>query len=113
MIETNIENKFSFVFDENQLAIKETIRNFAEEKIKPHVMEFDESQEFPIDLMHQLGELGFLGILVPEKFGGAGLGYVEYALVVEEIARIDPSIALSVAAHNGLCTNHINVFAND
>jgi len=113
MVETKTENNFTLEFDENQLAIKETIRNFAEEKIRPRVMEFDESQEFPIDLMHQLGELGFLGILVPEKFGGAGLGYVEYALVVEELARIDPSISLSVAAHNGLCTNHINVFAND
>lgn len=113
MVETKTENNFILEFDENQLAIKETIRNFAEEKIKPHVMEFDESQEFPIDLMHQLGELGFLGILVPEKFGGAGLGYVEYALIVEEIARVDPSLSLSVAAHNGLCTNHINVFAND
>ncbi|TSA29528.1 MAG: acyl-CoA dehydrogenase [Ignavibacteriales bacterium] len=113
MVETKIESKFFVEFDENQLAIKETIRNFAEEKIKPHVMEFDESQEFPIDLMHQLGELGFLGILVPEKFGGAGLGYIEYALIIEEIARIDPSLSLSVAAHNGLCTNHINVFAND
>jgi len=113
MVETKTENNFTFELDENQLAIKETIRNFAEEKIKPRVMEFDESQEFPIDLMHQLGELGFLGILVPESFGGAGLGYVEYALVVEELARIDPSLSLSVAAHNGLCTNHINVFAND
>ncbi len=113
MVETKTENNFILEFDENQLAIKETIRNFAEEKIKPHVMEFDESQEFPVDLMHQLGELDFLGILVPEKFGGAGLGYVEYALVVEELARIDPSLALSVAAHNGLCTNHIYVFAND
>jgi len=113
MVETNLENKFFIEFDENQLAIKETIRNFAEDKIKSRVMEFDESQEFPIDIMHQLGDLGFLGILVPEQFGGAGLGYVEYALVVEELARIDPSISLSVAAHNGLCTNHINVFANE
>ncbi|MFA5803889.1 MAG: acyl-CoA dehydrogenase family protein [Melioribacteraceae bacterium] len=113
MVETKTENNFILEFDENQLAIKETIRNFAEEKIKPRVMEFDESQEFPIDLMKQLGELGFLGILIPEKFGGAGLGYIEYALIIEEIARIDPSLALSVAAHNGLCTNHINVFASD
>ena len=113
MVETKTENNFILEFDENQLAIKETIRNFAEEKIKPRVMEFDESQVFPIDLMQQLGQLGFLGILVPEIFGGSELGYVEYALIVEELARIDPSIALSVAAHNGLCTNHINVFAND
>ncbi len=99
--------------NENQQMIKETIREFAESKIRPHVMEWDEDQIFPIDLMHELGELGFLGILVPEELGGAGLGYVEYTIVVEEIARIDPSVALSVAAHNGLCTNHINVFGSD
>ncbi len=100
-------------FDESQLAIKETIRDFAENKIKPVVMDYDESQEFPIGLMKELGELGFLGILVPEELEGSGLGYQEYALVVEEIARIDPSLALSIAAHNGLCTNHILRFAND
>jgi alkylation response protein AidB-like acyl-CoA dehydrogenase len=112
MQETNIESSLLLEFDENQLAIKNTIREFSEKKIKPRIMEFDESQIFPLELMKQLGELGFLGILVPEEFGGSNLGYIEYAIVVEEIARIDPSIALSVAAHNGLCTNHINVFAN-
>lgn len=113
MVESKAENNFLIEFDENQLAIKNTIREFAEEQIKPRIMEFDESQRFPMELMQQLGGLGFLGILVPEIFGGSELGYVEYALIVEELARIDPSIALSVAAHNGLCTNHINVFAND
>ena len=113
MVESNIRNSFLIEFDENQMAIKNTIREFAEKQIKPRVMEFDESQNFPMELMRQLGDMGFLGILVPEKFGGAELGYVEYALAVEELARIDPSIALSVAAHNGLCTNHINIFAND
>ena len=98
---------------DEQKAIQATIKEFANEKIKPVVAELDEAQEFPMDIMRQLGELGFLGILVPEKFGGAGLGYVEYALIVEEIAKVDPAIALSVAAHNGLCTNHINLFAND
>ena len=98
---------------ENQLLIRDTIRDFAEKNIRPRVMEFDESQEFPMDIMQQLGELGFLGILIPEEYGGAGLGYVEYALIVEELARIDPSISLSVAAHNGLCTNHIYKFANE
>ncbi len=113
MVESKAENNFLIEFDDNQLAIKNTIREFAEEQIKPRIMEFDESQRFPMELMQQLGQLGFLGILVPEIFGGSELGYVEYALIVEELARIDPSIALSVAAHNGLCTNHINVFAND
>lgn len=113
MVELNSGNSFLIEFDENQTAIKNTIREFAEKQIKPRIMEFDESQNFPMELMRQLGDMGFLGILVPEKFGGAELGYVEYALAVEELARIDPSIALSVAAHNGLCTNHINIFAND
>ncbi|MEW6702548.1 MAG: acyl-CoA dehydrogenase [Bacteroidota bacterium] len=113
MTETLTDVNFLLAFDENQLAIKKTIREFAEKQIKPRVMEFDEAQKFPIEIMQQLGELGFMGILVPEEYGGSGLGYTEYALVVEELARIDPSIALSVAAHNGLCTNHINVYAND
>ena len=104
---------YTVEFDEDRLAIRNTIRDFAENVIKPVVMKYDESQEFPIEIMRQLGELGFLGILVPEKYGGAGLGYVEYSIVVEELARIDPSIALSVAAHNGLCTNHILVNANE
>jgi len=76
-------------------------------------MEYDESQKFPKEIMKQLGKLGFLGILIPEDFGGAGLGYVEYAIIIEEISKVDPSIGLSVAAHNGLCTNHINRFGND
>ncbi len=97
---------------EDQIAIRDTIRDFSENKIKPFVMEWDEEQKFPMETMKELGELGFLGVLVPEEFGGAGLGYTEYAIIVEEIAKIDPSVALSVAAHNGLCTNHINLFGN-
>lgn len=113
MSETSTGTQFTFELDENQQIIKETIREFAENKIKPVIMDYDESQEFPIEIMKELGELGFLGILVPDKYQGAGMGVVEYALVVEEIARVDPSIALSVAAHNGLCTNHILQFANE
>jgi len=97
---------------ENQIFIRDTIRDFAEKTIRPVVMKYDESQEFPMEIMKKLGELGFLGILVPEEFGGAGLGYIEYALIIEEISKVDPSIGLSVAAHNGLCTNHINLFGN-
>lgn len=107
------KNQFIIELDENRKTIRDTIRDFAEKVIKPVVMEYDESQKFPIEILHQLGELGFLGILVPEEYGGAGLGYVEYSIVVEELARIDPSFALSVAAHNGLCTNHILVHANE
>lgn len=98
---------------ENQIIIRDTIRNFAEKTIRPVIMEYDEPQKFPMEIMHKLGELGFLGILVSEKYGGANLGYVEYAIIVEEISKVDPSIGLSVAAHNGLCTNHINLFGNE
>jgi alkylation response protein AidB-like acyl-CoA dehydrogenase len=106
-------NSFTMEFTENQVIIKNTIKEFADKNIKPYIMQFDESQEFPVEIMRQLGELGFLGILVSEEYGGAGLGYVEYASIVEELAIVDPSISLSVAAHNGLCTNHIYQFANE
>lgn len=109
----NNNTQFLIELTEDQKTIRNTIRDFAENIIKPVVMDYDESQTFPIEIMKQLGELGFLGILVPEEYGGAGLGYIEYALIVEELARIDPSIALSVAAHNGLCTNHILMHANE
>ncbi len=106
-------NPFLSELTENQIIIRDTIRNFAEKTIRPVVMEYDEPQKFPMEIMHKLGELGFLGILVSEKYGGANLGYVEYAIIVEEISKVDPSIGLSVAAHNGLCTNHINLFGNE
>lgn len=106
------EKQFMIELNEEQLLIKESVKDFAEQFIKPRVMEFDEDQTFPMEIMKQLGEMGFLGVLVPEEFGGAGLGYVEFVIIIEELAKIDPSIALSVAAHNGLCTNHINLFAS-
>jgi len=108
-----MENPFNIELTENQTIIKNTIREFAEKTIKPVVMQYDESQEFPMEIIQQLGELGFLGIIVPEEYGGAGLGYVEFAIVIEELARIDPSISLSVAAHNGLGTNHILRFGSE
>lgn len=104
---------FTYELSENQVIIRDTIRDFGEKNIRPVIMDYDEKQEFPSDIMHKLGELGFMGILVPEEFGGAGLGYIDYALVIEELSKVDPSIGLSVAAHNGLCTNHINLFGND
>lgn len=113
MNEKSMKGGHTIDFTEEQIVIRDTIRDFAEQRIRPIVMEYDESQEFPMEIMQELGELGFLGILVPEKFGGSNLGYVEYSIVVEEIAKVDPSLALSVAAHNGLCTNHINLFASD
>ena len=108
-----MEGAFLTDLNENQLIIKNTIRDFAEKNIRPVIMEYDESQKFPMDIMKKLGELGFLGIVIPEEYGGAGLGYVEFAIIIEELAKVDPSIALSVAAHNGLCTNHIFRFGNE
>jgi alkylation response protein AidB-like acyl-CoA dehydrogenase len=110
---SSTDQPFLAELNEDQIAIKNTIREFAENKIKPVIMEYDETQEFPAELLKELGELGFLGILFPEELGGAGLGYVEFEIIIEELARIDPSIALSVAAHNGLCTNHIFSFSSD
>jgi alkylation response protein AidB-like acyl-CoA dehydrogenase len=107
------DQPFLAELNEDQIAIKNVVREFAEKKIKPVVMEYDEVQKFPTELLKELGELGFLGILFPEEYGGVALGYVEFEIVIEELARIDPSIALSVAAHNGLCTNHIFSFSNE
>lgn len=97
----------------NLQLIRESARAFAETYIRPHVMEWDEAQHFPMDLFHQMGEQGFLGILVPETYHGAGLGYQEYITIIEEIAKVCGSIGLSVAAHNSLCTNHILSFGTE
>src|SRR3990170_1437784 len=107
------EDTFNIDLTDNQVIIRDTIREFAEKTIKPLVMQYYESQEFPMEIMQQLGELGFLGILVPEEYGGAGLSYTDFVIIIEEIAKVDPSVALSVAAHNGLGTNHILRFANE
>ena len=88
-------------------------KEFAEKYVRPHVMEWDESQHFPVEVFHKAGELGFMGVLVPEAYGGSGLGYVEYMRIIEEIAAVCGSIGLSVAAHNSLCTGHILQFGNE
>lgn len=98
---------------ENQKMIADMVRDFGEKEIKPHFMEWDEEQYFPIEVMKKLGELGLLGVLVPESYGGAGFGYLEYYTAISEIGRICGSIGLSVAAHNSLCTGHILTFGND
>tara|TARA_B110000046_G_scaffold44081_1_gene49090 strand:+ start:5372 stop:6523 length:1152 start_codon:yes stop_codon:yes gene_type:complete len=98
---------------ENLEMIAESAKQFAEAHIRPQMMEWDESQHFPKDVMHKLGEQGFLGVLVPEEYGGAGLGYQEYITIIEEITKVCSSIGLSVAAHNSLCTGHILQFGND
>lgn len=103
----------NFDYSETQAMIAESIRDFAEQHIRPNIMEWDESQHFPVDLFKKLGEMGYMGVLVPEEYGGSGLGYHEYITVIEEISKVDPSIGLSVAAHNSLCTNHILSFGNE
>ncbi|MEP6767824.1 MAG: acyl-CoA dehydrogenase family protein [Acidobacteriota bacterium] len=94
-------------------AILQSVREFADAEIRPHVMEWDEAQHFPLDVFRQLGELGFLGVLFPEEYGGSGLSYGDYAAIVEELAAVDASIALSLAAHNSLGSNHIFQFGTE
>ncbi len=102
-----------FLVDEITMQVKETARDFAEQYIRPHVMEWDEAQIFPVEVFKELGKLGMMGVLVPEKYGGAGLGYFEYKEIIEEISKVCGSIGLSVAAHNSLCTNHILLFGSE
>ena len=104
---------FSFTLTDEQLAVKKMVREFAESEIAPHVMEWDEAQVYPRDVARKLGELGLLGVLVPEAYGGAGLSYIDYINIVEELSRVDGSIGISVAAHNSLCTNHLLLFADE
>jgi alkylation response protein AidB-like acyl-CoA dehydrogenase len=103
----------NFETSEITLQVAQTARDFAAQHIKPNVMEWDESQEFPTHIFKQMGQLGLMGVLVPEQYGGAGLSYFEYKAIIEEIAKVDGSIGLSVAAHNSLCTGHIMLFANE
>src|SRR6187549_1922718 len=91
----------------------QTARDFAQRAIKPHVMEWDETQHFPVEVFRELGKLGMMGVFVPEQYGGSGLGYFEYKIIIEEISKVCGSIGLSLAAHNSLCTGHILNFANE
>jgi alkylation response protein AidB-like acyl-CoA dehydrogenase len=102
-----------FRLSEEQTLLRQTVREFAEGEIRPHVMEWDEAQRFPADLLPRLAALGLTGIQIEERFGGAGMTAVDYCICIEELARVDPSIALSVAAHNGLCSAHLNMFGSD
>jgi alkylation response protein AidB-like acyl-CoA dehydrogenase len=106
-------NGMNFNLTENQTMIIAMVRDFAEKHIRPHVMEWDESQTFPVETFKKLGELGLMGVLVPEEYGGSGLGYFEYVSVISEISKVCGSIGLSVAAHNSLCTGHIMAFGNE
>jgi len=102
-----------FSFTEGQTMIQQMVRDFAEKEIRPNIMKWDESQEFPIEVFKKLGDLGLMGVLVPEEYGGSAMSYDEYIVVISEIARVCGSIGLSVAAHNSLCTGHIMYFGND
>ncbi len=102
-----------FNLSEQELAVQKLARDFAQKEIAPYVMKYDESQDFPMDIAKKLGEIGFLGIIFPEEYGGSNFSTIEYAIIVEEISKVDPSIGLTIAAHNGLCTNHIYRFAGD
>jgi alkylation response protein AidB-like acyl-CoA dehydrogenase len=102
-----------FSLTDEQQQLRRTVREFAEGEIAPHVMEWDEASKFPSEIVPKLAEMGFLGVIFPEKYGGAGMGYVEYAIIIEELSRVDGSIGIIVAAHNSLSTNHIYKFGTD
>jgi alkylation response protein AidB-like acyl-CoA dehydrogenase len=102
-----------FRLTEEQVLLRRSVREFAETEMRPHIREWDESQHFPVELMPKLAALGLLGIQFPEKYGGAGMSAVDYCICIEELARVDPSVSLSVAAHNGLCSAHIALFGTE
>ena len=103
----------NFDYSEEQKLIATSAKEFAEQYIRPHIMEWDEAQIFPQELFKKAGEMGFMGIFIPEEYGGSGLGYHEYIAIIDEISQVDPSIGLSVAAHNSLCTGHIYYFGSE
>src|SRR6266699_1842597 len=102
-----------FGLTEEQKQLQRAVRAFAEGEIAPHVSEWDEKSEFPHEVVTKLGEMGLLGVIFPESLGGAGMGYVEYVLAIEELSRVDGSVGIIVAAHNSLCTNHIFKFGSE
>lgn len=103
----------NFLENENLSLIAQSAKDFAKQYIEPYIMEWDEAQTFPVEVFKELGKMGFMGIVVPEEYGGSGLSYDEYVTIVDEISQVDPSIGLSVAAHNSLCTNHILEFGSE
>lgn len=102
-----------FNLSEQELSVQKLARDFAQNEIAPYIMKYDESQEFPMEIAKKLGDIGFLGIIFPEEYGGSDFSVMEYAIIVEEISKVDPSMGLTIAAHNGLCTNHIFSFADE
>src|SRR5882757_1988951 len=102
-----------FDYTPDQIALRKAVREFAEAEIAPHVMEWDEAQTFPLDVVRKLGSLGYMGSIFPEDLGGAGLGYIEYSIIIEELSRVDGSVGIIVAAHTSLCSNHIYKMGSD
>src|SRR5918992_1739196 len=102
-----------FELNDEQRQVRMSVREFAEGEIAPHVREWDEKQHFPAELLPKLAELGLMGVIFPEEYGGAGMGYVEYVTIIEELSRVDGSVGISVAAHNSLCSNHIFMFGTE
>src|SRR5712671_3800454 len=102
-----------FDYTPDQLALRKAVREFAEAEIAPHVMEWDEAQTFPLDVVRKLGSLGYMGAIFPEDLGGAGLGYIDYCIIIEELSRVDGSVGIILAAHTSLCANHIYKFGTD
>ncbi|HEY4644438.1 MAG TPA: acyl-CoA dehydrogenase family protein, partial [Bacteroidota bacterium] len=105
--------QINFELSESEKLIQETARSFAQKEMMPVVMKYDESQEFPMEIFKKMAELGFLGIVIPEQYGGAGLSYIDLVIILEEFSKVDPSVGLSVGAHNGLCTSHIYSFGSE
>ncbi len=102
-----------FTFSEQQQLLRKAVREFAEAEIRPHVREWDATQHFPRELVPKLADLGLMGIQFPEEYGGSAMSAVDYCICIEELARVDPAVSLSVAAHNGLCTAHIFMFGTE
>src|SRR5262245_53607880 len=96
-----------FDYTPEQIQLRKAVREFAESEIRPHVMEWDENQIFPFEVVKQLGSLGYLGSIFPEELGGAGLSYIDYSIIIEELSRVDGSVGIIVAAHTSVCSNHI------
>src|ERR1035437_2194324 len=102
-----------FDYTSEQIQLRKSVREFAEAEIAPHVMEWDEAQIFPLEVIKKLGQLGCMGAIFPEDLGGAGLGYIEYSIIIEELSRVDGSVGIIVAAHTSLCSNHIYKMGSD
>jgi alkylation response protein AidB-like acyl-CoA dehydrogenase len=103
----------NFEYTEEQKQLRKAVREFAEGEIAPHVMEWDEAQTFPLEVVRKLGKLGYMGAIFPEELGGAGLGYIDYAIIIEELSRVDGSVGIILAAHTSLCSNHIYKMGSD